>query len=139
MMVPTVVMVVNMTVTAVGAAFGLKGCLQLYEVRAEGLEHILDHMVGPNAKNLISKFSRQVPVSQVPSEADKLIGIFVPDFDNKLRGSLNLQPSPVFKLQAVSFSHRNRFWKLEKDVFTIVSRQPNAAAMARVKIEGESA
>ena len=89
MMVP-VIMVVMVAMATVSAAFGLEGSLHLYEIRSEAKEHILDHMVGPNAKNLVSNFSRQMPVSQMPRKAHKLIGIFMPDFDNKLRSGLNL-------------------------------------------------
>jgi hypothetical protein len=58
-------------------------------IRSEAVEHLLDDMVGPNAKNLVSNFSRQMPVSQMPCKARKLIGISVTDFDNKLRGGPN--------------------------------------------------
>jgi hypothetical protein len=100
---------------------------------------MLDHMVGTNAQNLVPNFSRQMPISEVPSHAHKLVGISVPNFDNRLRSSLNQQPPPVFKLQTISVSHRNGFRKVEKDIFAFVRSQTNAAAMTRVKIESESA
>jgi hypothetical protein len=83
-------MVVIVTVVAVSAAFGLEGTLHPYEIRSKAAEHILDHMVRPNAKNLVSNFSRQMPISQMPSKARKLTWIFMPDFDDKLRSGLNL-------------------------------------------------
>jgi hypothetical protein len=42
-------------------------------------------------------------------------------------------------LQAISIGHRNRFRKVKKDIFALIRSQANAAAMARVKIESESA
>jgi hypothetical protein len=90
MIMPTVVMVVMVAVAAVSAAFGLEGGLRLYKIRFEVMKHILDHMVGAYAKNLVSNLSRQMPISQMPSKAHELIGIFMPDFDNKFRGGLNL-------------------------------------------------
>jgi hypothetical protein len=96
-------------------------------------------MVGPNAKNLVSNFSRQMPIPKMPREAHELFGIFMPDFDNELRSGLNPQPSPILKLHAISIGHRNRFGKVEKDIFALIRSQANAAAMARVKIESESA
>jgi hypothetical protein len=104
-----VIMVVMMAMATVRAAFGLEGGLHLHEFRAKAMEHILDHMVGPNAKNVVSNFSRQMPVSQMPSKAHKLKGIFVPDFDDELRSGLNLQPPTVFQLQAISIGHGDRF------------------------------
>ena len=89
MIIPPVIVVVMVAVAAVSTAFGLEGGLHLYKIRSEAMEHILDHMVRPNAKNLVSNFSRQMPISQMPSKTDKLIGIFMPDFDNKFRSGLN--------------------------------------------------
>src|SRR5215471_4073456 len=101
------------------------------------MEHLLDHMIGPNAKNLIANFSRQVPISQMPGEAHELVGIFMPNFDNRLRGRFDLQQPPVFKLQGISIGHGNRLWKIEKDIFALIRSQADAAAMASVEIERE--
>jgi hypothetical protein len=67
------------------------------------------------------------------------VRIFVTDFDDELRSGPDLQPSPVFQLQAVSVGHRDGFRQVEKDILPLVSSQANAAAMTRIKIEGESA
>jgi hypothetical protein len=139
MMIPTVIMIVMAAVAAVSAAFGLEGGLHLDKIRSEAMEHIFDHMVGPNAKNLVSNFSRQMSISQMPGKAHELIRIFMPDFDNRLRSGLNLEPPSIFKLQAISIGHRDRFRKVEKDIFALIRSQANAAAMPSVKIESESA
>src|SRR5262245_12632261 len=136
MMVPFI-MVVMMAVFAVSTAFGLKGGLHCYEIRSKAKEHILDHMVGPNAKNLVADFSRQMPISQMPGKAHKLIGIFMPDFDNKFGRGLNPEPSPIFELQAISIGHGDRFRKVQQNVFALIRSQAHATAMARVKIESE--
>jgi hypothetical protein len=134
-----VIMVVMMGMATVSTALWLKCCLYLGKICAKAKEHILDHMVGPNAKNVVSNFRRQVPVSQMPRKAHELMGIFVSDFDNQLRSGLNLQPPPIFQLQAISIGHRNRFRKVEKDVFALIRSQANSATMTRVEIESESA
>jgi hypothetical protein len=52
---PSTIVVVMITVAAVGAAFGLEGSLHhLYKIHSEAIEHLLDHVVGPNAENLVS-------------------------------------------------------------------------------------
>ncbi len=61
----------------------------------------------------------------------------MPDLDKRLRSCLNLQPSPILELQAISIGHGNRLRKIEKDIFALIRRQTNAPAMARVKIERE--
>jgi hypothetical protein len=139
MMMRTVGMVVMVATPTVRATFGLEGDLHLHEIRSETAEHFFDHVVGPNTKNVVSNFSRQVPVSQMPRKAHELMGIFVSDFDNQLRSSLNLQPPAVFQLQAISIGHGNRFRKVKKDIFSLIGSQANSATMARVEVESESA
>jgi len=77
-------------VAAVRAAFGLEGGLHRDEICPEPMEHILDHMVGPNAENLASDFSRHVPISQMPGKAHQLVGICMSDFDEPFGRSLDL-------------------------------------------------
>jgi hypothetical protein len=138
MMMSLVVIAVMVTVTAVGAAFRLEGGHYLRKIRSEAAEHILDNMVRPDAKDLVSNFGRQMPVSQMPGKTHKLIGIFMPDFDNKLGSGLDPEPPPILELQAVSVGHRNRLRKIEQDIFALIRGETNAAAMARVKVESES-
>jgi hypothetical protein len=137
MMMPVLTMRAMVAVAGVSAAFGLERDLHPCKICSEAKEHILDHVVRPNAKNLVSNFSRQMPISQMPREASKLVGVFMLDFDNELRRSLNLEPSTIFKLQAISISHGNRMGKVEQDIFAVIPNQANAASMARVKIESE--
>jgi len=136
-MMPTVAMIV--AVAAVRAAFGLKRGLHLHELCTKAMEHIFDYVVGPNTKSVVSNFSRQVPVSQMPRKAHELIGIFVSDFHNQLGSSLNLQPPAIFQLQAIAIGHRNGLRKVKEDIFAMIRSQANTAAMARVEIERQSA
>jgi hypothetical protein len=138
MMMSLVVMAVMVTVTAVGSAFGLKRGLHCYEMRSETTQHVLYHMVRPDTKNPVSNFGRQMPVSQMPSNKHKLIGIFMPDFDNPFGSGLDPEPPPIFELQAVAICHRYRFREVEKDIFALIRGETNAATMARVKVESES-
>jgi hypothetical protein len=137
MMMPILPMGAMVAVAGVSAAFRLERDLHRYKICTETKEHVFDHVVRPNAKNLASNFSRQMPISQMPRKSSKLVGIFMSDFDNELRRSLNLKPSTIFKLQPVSISHGDRLGKVEQDIFALIPSQANAASMARVKIESE--
>jgi hypothetical protein len=89
MMMPAAITIVVVIVAAVSAAFGLEGRPQSYKISSETKKHILDHMVGPHAENLASNLSRQMSISEMPSEAHKLIGIFMPDLDNQFSSGLH--------------------------------------------------
>jgi hypothetical protein len=132
-------MPVTIAAPAVSAAFRLERSLHLHKVRSEPTEHSLNYMIGPNAKDLISNFSWQMPISEMPGNTHELIGVRVPDFDNRLRGGLNLQQPSILELQGISIGHGHGFRKVEKDIFPVIRCEANAAAMARVEIERDNA
>jgi hypothetical protein len=70
MIVPSLIMVLTVVVSAVSTAFGLEGVVHSAKFRSEAVEHLLDDVVRANTKNLISNFSRQVPVSEMPHKPD---------------------------------------------------------------------
>jgi hypothetical protein len=88
-MMPALMIVVRLAVITVSPAFRLEAAPYPYKIRSEAMEHIFDHMVGPNAKNLTSNFGRQMSISQMPRKAHKLMGVLMPDFDNRFCGGLN--------------------------------------------------
>jgi hypothetical protein len=133
----TMAVVVAMAV-AIGATFGLEGRLYFREFCSEAAEHLLDYVVGPNAKDMVSNFRRQMPISEMPRQTYELVGIFMSNFENRFGRGLNFETPPVLELQSVSVRHGHRFGKIEKDIFTLVRRQANTPAMACVKIESES-
>jgi hypothetical protein len=132
-----VVVVVIVTMAAIGAPFRLERSLHVYEIRSQGKEHVLDHMVGTNAKNVTCNFGGQMAISQVPGKTRKLTRVFVPDFDNKLGSGPNLQQSPILELQAISIGHGNGSWKIENEFLALISDQANATSVTRVKIESD--
>ena len=132
-------MAVTMPGAAISATFGLERRLQLYKVRSKAVEHSLNYMVGPNAKDIISNFSREMPISRVPGNTRELMWIPVPDLHNNFRSGLNLQQPAVVELQGISISHGHRFWKFEKDIFALIRSEANAAAMACIEIKRDDA
>jgi hypothetical protein len=115
------VMMFVMVAMPVSAAFRLKGGLGFLKIRSQTKEHIFYYMVGPNQKNMVSNFGRQMPITQVPCQAHQLDRIFVSDFNNVLHSGLNLQPSSIVELQPVSFSHGNGCWKIKKNIVPLIS------------------
>src|SRR4029077_20439976 len=71
-------------------------------------------------------------------KAHKLFGISMSDFNEKFGSRLDLQPSSIIELQAISIRHCDRFRKIEEDLFALVGRHPEATAMARVRVERQS-
>jgi hypothetical protein len=83
-------MVFVMVAVTVSTAFRLEGGLDFLKIRPQATEHIFDHVVGPYKKNVISNFSRQMPITQVPGKAYQLYRIVMSNFHEILRSRLNL-------------------------------------------------
>jgi hypothetical protein len=133
------IMIVVMAMVPVRAALRLKTGLHLCKIRSKAPKHVLDHVIGPNTKNVISHFCRQMTVSKVPRDAHEPLKIPMPDLHNRFSSCFDLQPPAVTELEAISILHRNRLGKIEKHIFAVICAQPNAAAMASVKIKRECA
>jgi hypothetical protein len=63
-----VVMLV-MVAVPVSTAFGLESGMDPLKMCSEVTEHVLDHVVGPNPKNVVSNLGRQMPIAKVPGKA----------------------------------------------------------------------
>ena len=55
------------------AALRLKRGSNRQKVRSEAMEHVLDDMIGTNAKRVLANLCGQVPIPQMPGKASKLI------------------------------------------------------------------
>src|SRR5262249_34434598 len=74
---------------AVSTALRLECDLRSDQFGSEAVEHILDHVVGPNAKNVVLDFSGQMSIPKVPGKPHQLIAIFVSYFNDRLGSRAN--------------------------------------------------
>jgi hypothetical protein len=71
MMMVLSVMLVMMAV-AIGTALGLEWGLDSLKACTETTEHVLDHMIRPNPKSVLSNLRWQMSIPQVPAKAHHL-------------------------------------------------------------------
>src|SRR5580658_3592501 len=133
------IVIVIVIMTAVCPALGLERSIDLPENGAESVKHILDHMVRTDTKGVVSNVGRQMTVAEMPCKAHKLATVFVRDIDNRFRGRLNHEPPPIIKLHTVPISHGDRFREIEKDILSLIRRQPNPPPVPGIEIERDSA
>lgn len=84
-----IIMCVTVSVAVVSAARGLEGRSYGGKIRSKLVEHIFDRIVGSDAKSLVSKFSREMPISQMPRKAHEPMWVLMPDFNKRLWSGLN--------------------------------------------------
>ena len=69
-----------MGVAGIGAAFGIERRFDLDEARAQPSDHCLDHMIAADAQSSGRDLGRQMPIAEMPGEADQMLRIMSPDF-----------------------------------------------------------
>ena len=138
-MIVIVILIVLMIMTAVCPTLGLERSIDLPENGAESPKHFLDHMVRTDTKGVVSNVGRQMTIAEMPCKAHKLATIFVRDLDDRFRGRLNHEPPPIIKLHTIPISHGDRFRKIEKDILSLIRREPNPASVPGIEIERDSA
>jgi hypothetical protein len=130
-------MVVTMMMTAVSAAFGLKGRLQLDEDRSKPVQHVFDDVIWPYAERLISELSWNMSIAEMPRQTHELTDIAVSDIDDGLRRRANDEPTAVLDLQAVPITHPGRGVQVKKHLVALIGDQADTTAVPIVVIEGE--
>jgi hypothetical protein len=130
-------MMVTLLMTAVSAAFGLKGRLQLDEDRSKAAQHVFDDVVWPYAERLTSELGWNMSIAEMPRQTHELPDIAVGDIDDGLRRRANDEPTAVLDLQAVSITHCGRGVQVKKHLVALIGDQADTTAVPIVVIEGE--
>ena len=130
-------MMVTMLMTAVSAAFGLKGRLQLDEDCSKAAQHVFDDVIWPYAERLTSELGWNMPIAEMPRQTHKLTRIPVGDIDDGLRRRANDEPTAVLDLQAVAIAHGPRGVQVKKHLVALIGDQADTTAVPIVVIEGE--
>src|ERR1700745_1299586 len=94
--------IVAMIMVAVSAALRLKTGLHVFKIRSKAVKHILNHMIRPNTKNVVSDFCWQMTVSEMPRDAHEALEIFMPDLNKRFSSRSDLQPPAVIELEALA-------------------------------------
>jgi hypothetical protein len=128
---------VTMVMTAVSAAFGLKGRLQLDEDRSKAAQHVFDDVIWPYAERLTSELGGNMSIAEMPRQTHDLPDIAVSDIDDGLRRRANDEPTAVLDLQAVSIAHRGHGVQVKKHLVALIGDQADTTAVPIVVIESE--
>jgi hypothetical protein len=105
----------GMRVARIGAAFGIKGRLDLDDARAKPLHHGFDDMIMPDTQGLSRDLGRQMPVAEMPGKANQMMRVAAADLEKPLRSGHDLDQPAVFKHQRVTAAQRDRVLKIKQE------------------------
>ena len=133
-MVMTVV-VMRMSGISVGATLRIEGRLDLDHPRAKPLHHGLDDVVAPDAQALGHDLCWQMPVAEMPGDADQVMRVGAADLQQRLGCRNHLDQPAVLQHQRIAAAQGDGVLQVEQEFESARARHRHAAAMPVVEIE----
>jgi hypothetical protein len=137
MVVVVVVIVVVVLVRAggIGAGFGIEWGFDVIDMAAEEHNHLLDDMVGTDADALAEQLDGEVPVAEVPGDADEVGFVVGVDFEEFFGAGEDADDSPVGQAQTVSVAKADGGWQVEENLLSGGGGECDTPAVAAVVVQ----
>lgn len=121
----------------VGAALGIKGGQHGGHRGAKPLQHVFDDMIVADAQPVAEKLSRQMPVAEMPGDANEVGRTSGTDLKKALGHRLHQDQPTILELESVAVLHDGRFLEVEKEHGLADAPHDEAAAMTIITFEGK--
>jgi len=135
-MIVVMVMAVRLAV-AVGTTLRVESGQHRRHRGAEPLQHVLDDMVVADAQPVAEELGRQVPVAEMPGDANEVGRAGGYDLEQAFRHCLHQDQPAILKLKGVAVLHHGRLLEIEKEHRLADAAHDEAAAVTIVSLEGE--
>ena len=113
----------------IGADFRVERRLAPGDPAAEPRHHRGDDMIGADAQPLAGDLQRQMPVAEMPGDAQQARGLSAVDLDDRLGGGAHPDIAAVVELEPVAFGQMLGARQIEQKRRARIGDQPDAAAM----------
>jgi len=127
--------IVTVRVLSVGAVFRIERRFHRPKSSAEPAQHVLDHMIAPNAQPIADDLHIDMPVADVPSEPRQFAAVGCGDFNQRLRPADDAHDAAVVEHEAITVTQCRRLRQVEQEGRAALAGQNDAAAMALMRIE----
>jgi hypothetical protein len=130
-----IVVMVVMVSAGIGAGFRVEWCLDRIDVSAEALHHRCDHMIGTDADASAEQLHRQMPVAEMPGDADQFAFIMRIDLQQRFGFRADPDHATVIETQPVAMSQPRGLWEIEQYLVAAFSRQQDAPTMPVIEVD----
>jgi hypothetical protein len=130
-----VIVPMRMTGVGIGAAFGIERRLDLDHPCAEPLHHRLDDVIPADAQALGHDLRRQMPVAEMPRDADQMMRIVAADLQQWLGCGNHLDQPAILQHERIAAAKRDGVFQVEQEFEAAGAGHSHATAVPVVEIE----
>lgn len=130
----TVIVTMDPAMT-IGAAFRMERSIDRHDIGAELDQHVLDDMVAADTQAIAQQFGRQMPVAQMPGEAQQMGAVLAADLDQRFRRCLDGNDAAILQQQAVAMLQRDGAGQIEQELGPAFRGHGDAAPVPRIEIK----
>jgi hypothetical protein len=131
----TAVMIVTVTLLVVGAMLRIERRFERRKPSAQSAEHILDHVIAPDAQPIADDLNVDVAIADVPGEPRKIAGIRRRDLGQRLGAADDPHHGAIVEHKPVAIVQSRGLRQIEQKPRATLAAQDNAAAVPLVGIE----
>jgi hypothetical protein len=130
-----VVIVVVTGAGGIGSGFGIEWRIDRLDMAAKALDHFLDDMVGTDPDPVAEQLHRQMPIAEMPGDADQFAVVVTVNLQQRLGPRADLDDPAAFKSESVAIAQPHRLGKVNQQLPSRLSRQNDPAAMTAIEID----
>ncbi len=122
---------------AISATFGIEWCIDPLCLGAQFDDHFLNHMILADAEAIFQQLGWQMTITQMPGNAHKMRRISAGDIHDRFVLGLDENATSVFQNQNILVPQGGDFRKVQEELRSALSRQPDTAAAAAFKVQDD--
>jgi hypothetical protein len=126
---------VRVAVCGVGTTFRIERRFDLDHPRAQPLHHVFDDVIAANTQSFSRDLRRQMPVAEMPGDANKMLRIVAADFQKRLCCCHNFDQPTVLQHQRVAATQRDCSFEIQQEFKPARSCHRHPSPVAIVEVE----
>jgi hypothetical protein len=131
------VVLMSMAAAFIGAAFRIERRLDLDHAGAQTRHHGLDDVIPADPQSLCHGLRRQMPVAEMPGDADQVLRIAPPDLEQRLGSRDDLDQPPILQNQRITAAQRHGVFEVEQEFEAARAGHRHPPPVAIVKVEDD--
>jgi hypothetical protein len=128
-------MVVMTSTRSVSTRLRIERRFDGFDVAAEALDHVLNHMIGPDANAVTQQLHRQMAITEMPRDSHEFAIVMGVNFKQRLRACTDPNDRAVLQQQPIAVAQAQRLGEVDQQVMPGLRCQNDPAAVTAIEVD----